>query len=43
MAGMPKRHNKEWTADALRILGPARRRILQGSLLPAGRKVDLIY
>ncbi len=41
--GMPKKHNKEWTADALRILGPARRRILQGSLLPAGRKVDLIY
>ena len=40
---MPKKHDKEWTADALEILRLARRRTLQGSLLPAGRKVDLIY
>ena len=41
--GVPKKHDKERTADALEILRTARRRTLQGSLVPAARKVDLIY
>lgn len=32
-----------WTPDALKFLGLASRRILDGSLMPGGRKVTLVY